>query len=77
MTVCLHDWKPPSETEKQFTSDASHELRTPIAVNPAQCEEAKLHALSQEEYAKAFDVVERQAKRMSTTDSPTSANDPS
>ncbi|MBS5164426.1 MAG: HAMP domain-containing histidine kinase [Butyricicoccus pullicaecorum] len=54
------------ETEKQFTSDASHELRTPIAVILAQCEEAKLHALSQEEYAKAFDVVERQAKRMST-----------
>ena len=32
------------ETEKQFTSDASHELRTPIAVILAQCEEAKLHA---------------------------------
>lgn len=54
------------ETEKQFTSDVSHELRTPIAVILAQCEETRLHTMTEEEYQKAFAVVERQAKRMST-----------
>lgn len=54
------------ETEKQFTSDASHELRTPVAVILAQCEEARLHPLTEQDYAKGFDVVERQAKRMSS-----------
>ena len=28
------------EAEKQFTSDASHELRTPMTVIMAQCDEA-------------------------------------
>ena len=32
------------ETEKQFTSDASHELRTPTAVIISQCEYALAHA---------------------------------
>lgn len=53
------------EAEKQFTSDASHELRTPTAVILAQCADARRHAETPEQYAQAVDVIERQARRMS------------
>lgn len=53
------------EAEKQFTSDASHELRTPTAVILAQCEDARRHAETPEQYAQAIEVIERQARRMS------------
>ena len=53
------------ETEKQFTSDASHELRTPVTVILAQCSYAEKHAQSQEEYREAIEVIGRQARRMS------------
>ena len=53
------------EAEKQFTSDASHELRTPTAVILAQCEDARRHAETPTQYAQAIDVIERQARRMS------------
>ena len=54
------------EAEKQFTSDASHELRTPVAVILAQCEDARRGAQTTEQYAEAIDVIERQAGRMSS-----------
>ena len=54
------------EAEKQFTSDASHELRTPVAVILAQCEDARRGAQTPEQYAEAIDVIERQAGRMSS-----------
>lgn len=54
------------EAEKQFTSDASHELRTPTTVILAQCSYAKRHADSAEEYREAIEVIERQARRMSS-----------
>ncbi len=52
------------EAEKQFTSDASHELRTPTAVILAQCAEAG-HAETVEQYRQAIDVIDRQARKMS------------
>ena len=52
------------ESEKQFTSDASHELRTPVAVILAQCEDARRHAQNPAQYTEAIDVIEQQAGRM-------------
>lgn len=53
------------EAERQFTSDASHELRTPMSVIMTQCEFALSNAKSEEEYREALQVVERQGKKMS------------
>lgn len=53
------------EAEKQFTSDASHELRTPTAVILAQCSYAQKHGDTVDEYREAIDVIERQAQKMS------------
>lgn len=53
------------ENETQFTSDASHELRTPVSVILAQCEymlENDNLEISQKD---EVEVIKRQAKRMS------------
>ena len=52
------------EAEKQFTSDASHELRTPMAVIMAQCELTLEEDRSSGEYKKALSVIERQGRKM-------------
>lgn len=52
------------QREKQFSSDASHELRTPVSVILAQCEMAQEDVMTDAEYQHAFDVIERQAGRM-------------
>ena len=50
------------ETEKKFTSDISHELKTPLAVIASQSE----YALEDEAYrAKALKVINTEAMRMS------------
>lgn len=54
------------EKEKRFTSDASHELRTPVAVISAQCEYALDSEKSVEEYVESLEVIARQTKRMSS-----------
>jgi len=53
------------EAEKQFTSDASHELRTPVTVILAQSELAQNSAKTLEEHQEALTVIHRQATKMS------------
>lgn len=53
------------EAEKRFTSDASHELRTPVSVILAQCSYLRSHGENLEEYREAMGVIERQAGNMS------------
>lgn len=53
------------ETEKQFTSDASHELRTPVAVILSECEYALDCAKSNEELLESVTVIKRQTDKMS------------
>lgn len=52
------------EAERQFTSDASHELRTPVSVIRAQCEYTLERDRSPEEYREALEVISRQSRRM-------------
>ena len=54
------------DSEKRFASDASHELRTPVAIIIAECEYARENAETVEDYCESLDVVERQGRRMST-----------
>ena len=53
------------ENEKQFTSDASHELRTPVAVIISECEYMLDCAKTSEEFKESAASVKRQAEKMS------------
>lgn len=53
------------EAEQQFTSDASHELRTPTSVILAQCEYILENPGQEEDYIQAFQVIQRQGRKMS------------
>ena len=53
------------ENERRFTSDASHELRTPISVILAQCEYTLEKERSIKEYQEDLQVILRQSKKMS------------
>lgn len=52
------------EKEKQFISDASHELRTPIAVILNESEYGMEHLEDLEEAKESMEVINRQANRM-------------
>lgn len=52
------------EEEKQFTSDISHELRTPVTTILAQCELTLEKERSTQEYQKSLEVINRQGMRM-------------
>lgn len=54
------------DMEKQFTSNASHELRTPTAVIISQCEYALEHDKTPEDYRETIGIIKRQARRMNT-----------
>jgi signal transduction histidine kinase len=53
------------EAERQFTSDASHELRTPTSVILAECDHAKRKDRTVEEYLESIGHIEAQGQRMS------------
>lgn len=53
------------EAERQFTADASHELRTPITVILAQCDRAKRKDETREDHLHSIAVIEEQSQRMS------------
>ncbi len=53
------------EAERQFTSDASHELRTPTAVILAECDRAKRKAKIPDDYRESIGHIETQGQRMS------------
>lgn len=53
------------EAERQFTSDASHELRTPVTVILAQCDRAIRKDKSPEDFINSINVIQEQARGIS------------
>lgn len=53
------------EAEKQFTADASHELRTPVSVIKGACEYAQKYDETPEERQETITMIYRQAVKMS------------
>ena len=53
------------EAEKQFTADASHELRTPISIIKGACEYAIKYDETPEERKETVTMIHRQAVKMS------------
>ncbi len=52
------------EAEKQFTADASHELRTPVTVILSACEYAEKYDETPEERQETLQTIHRQGRKM-------------
>ncbi len=50
-------------SEKEFTSDVSHELKTPLAVTLAECEYILQEDRTGEEYRESLETIEKQTRR--------------
>ena len=53
------------EAEKQFVSDASHELRTPVSIILGACDYARRFEETEEERCETLEMIYRQSKKMS------------
>ncbi len=53
------------EAEKQFTADASHELRTPVSIVKGACEYARKYDETEEDRQETISMIYRQAVKMS------------
>lgn len=51
------------KTEKQFSSDVSHELKTPLAVILAECEYILQKERDAEEYRESLETIQKQTQR--------------
>lgn len=54
------------EAERQFTADASHELRTPVSVIKSACEYAEKYDETPEERRETIEMIHRQADKMAS-----------
>lgn len=53
------------EAEKQFTSDASHELRTPVSIIKGACDYALKYDETPQDRQESLEMIKRQAGKMS------------
>ena len=53
------------EAEKQFTADASHELRTPVTIIKGACEYAEKYDETPDDHRETISMIHRQAEKMS------------
>ena len=68
-TRCSPGWRGPSRPRKQFTADASHELRTPVSVIKSACEYAEKYGETPEEQRETLAMIHRQADRWPSSSS--------